>query len=450
MFNENELKAIFKDRTFSLYTLGCKVNQEEGEAIANLLSELGMQRLPFGEAADVCIINTCTVTGTADQKSRQHIRKAARQNPDSIIVATGCYAQISPEQAAAEDGVVLVVGTNDRPQLPALLAEALSAPKEYAEIKVSPTEEAYTYAEIGNHHAGGRRERAYIKIEDGCSQFCSYCIIPYARGPVKSRPVEAVIAEAESLIVAGYPEIVLTGIHTGAYGTDLSGAPDLAGLAAKLAALPGMKRLHLGSIEPLEVTDDLLKLMQENTNVCRHLHIPLQAPCDNTIKRMNRHYTTAMYRELVQKIREKLPDCVITTDIIVGFPSETAEEFAQGLDFLREVAFADMHIFPYSVRPGTPAAAMPQVPAAEKKRRAAETAKVKAELKQLAFDAWQGKKLSLLLEQQQNLQGKPHWVGHSSNYLPVGIIDDGSKNRGEIVEVEVCGQQGDWLLAKPV
>ena len=446
-YDDQEIRRLLGGRSFALYTLGCKVNQEEGEAIANLLTELGMRRQKISESNDVYIINTCTVTKTADSKSRQFIRRAINANPEAVVVAMGCYAQISTAEAAALDGVSLVLGTNDRDRLPELLASCLKQKAPQPIVQVSPALAATRYVEIGNRKPGGRRERAYIKIQDGCSQFCSYCIIPYARGPVKSRPAADILNEAAALIESGYPEIVLTGIHTGAYGVDLAEPIDLTALATRLVALPGMRRLHLGSIEPLEITDGLLELMRRYPNICRHLHIPVQAPCNRTLKAMNRHYTVEFYCDLIGKIRRLLPDCVITTDLIVGFPGETAAEFSAGLQILSELGLADVHVFPYSARPGTPAAAMPdQVNPTEKKRRAAAAAELKADLKAQCFAAQIGTEQEMLLEQRRSLNGQMYWLGHSKNYLPLALPDNGGYKRGLVLPVKVSSQLAEMLL----
>ena len=309
--------------TVALTTLGCKVNQFETETMEGLFKQRGYDIVPFGEAADVYVINTCSVTSLGESKSRQLIRRARRRNEAAVIAVTGCYAQVSPEEIRELEGV----------RVPA-------------------------------------RTRAFLKIEDGCRNFCSYCIIPYARGPVRSRKPQQIRREAEKLAAEGFLEIVLTGIHLGAYGEDLPGSVSLEDACREVLSIPGFRRLRLGSLESVELSEGLLSLMREEERFCAHLHLPVQAGSDAILRAMNRHYDTAEFARLIRRTEEAIPGLALSTDIIVGFPGETEELFRESLDFVERMNFSRMHVFPYSRRKGTPAAEMEgQVPEPVKKER---------------------------------------------------------------------------------
>lgn len=353
--------------TVALTTLGCKVNQFETETIAGLFRRAGYKTVPFAAPADVYVVNTCSVTMLGERKSRQLIRRARRQNEQALIVVTGCYAQLAPEVLAVLPGVKLVIGNQHRERIVELVAQA--AGQEKAISHVGNIMAADTFEDIPLFGAP-ERTRAFLKIQEGCENFCSFCIIPYARGPLRSRPLASVAREAGKLLAAGFREIVLTGIHLGAYGRDLAAGPTLAAAARRVLALQGLQRLRLGSLESVELSDELFALLREEPRFARHLHLPLQAGSDDILQAMRRHYDTATYEALLAKVREEVPGIAVSTDIIVGFPGETEEMFAAGLAFASRQGFARMHVFPYSRRPGTPAAAMPyQVPAAVIKER---------------------------------------------------------------------------------
>ena len=343
--------------TVSFMTLGCKVNQFETETIEGLFHRVGYQTVPFGEAADVCVINTCSVTALGEKKSRQIIRRARRENENAIIVATGCYAQLSPQELAKLDGVRLVVGTRDRARIVELVEQA--AREDGVIFDVGDIMAADSFEDIPLYDAP-TRTRAFLKIQEGCENFCTFCIIPYARGPLRSRPLESVRREAKKLIDAGFKEIVLTG---------------------EILALGGLSRLRLGSLESVELSDELFALLRDEPRLAKHLHLPLQAGSDAILHAMNRHYDTATFARLLENVRRNIPDVSITTDVIVGFPGETDALFEESLDFVSRMGFAKVHVFPYSRREGTPAARMEgQLPTAVKKERvrrmeeAAETA----------------------------------------------------------------------------
>ncbi len=429
------------NKTFAIYTLGCKVNQEESAALANVFVEHGWRQLPFGEAADVCIVNTCTVTQIAEKKSRNMLRRALAANPQAYVVGTGCYVQMKPQEAAAIAGLDLLLGANEKHLLFELAAAGAEQKGEPAGplVQVCPAAQACQYQELGNANSLTNRTRAFVKIEDGCNQFCSYCIVPHVRGPVRSRPLAAVLAEVRQLVAAGYQEIVLTGIHVGAWAADGLAFADL---VAAVAETPGLGRLRLGSVEPREVSPKLLQLAAENPVICPHFHIPLQAAADQILQLMGRDYDMAYYTGLVADIRRLLPAAAITTDIIAGFPGEDEAIFAAELEQVRRLAFADAHIFPYSRRPGTPAAEFAgQLPNAEKNRRAAELAAVVADSRR-AFRAArcaEGQNLRLLLEQQVEREGQVGMQGYTADYLPVFVPGLGLQTAGRFVQVRPVG-----------
>lgn len=442
-----------ENKRFAIYTLGCKVNQEESAAIANVFAEHGWQQVPFGEPAEVTVINTCTVTQIAEKKSRNLLRRAVAANPGTFIAATGCYVQMKPDEAAAISGVDLLLGANEKDEL-FKLAEAGAAQK-LADGRVAqrrqvlPAREVTAYREIGNLNSRTDRTRAFVKIEDGCNQFCTYCIVPYVRGPVRSRPKAAVLAEIAELVRDGYGEVVLTGIHTGAYGTDLGEGHAFADLVAEAAAIPGLQRLRLGSVEPHEITPQLIAQVAASKVICPHFHIPLQAAADTVLQAMGRTYDMAFYFDLVAQIRAAIPTAAITTDIIAGFPGETDELFAEGLANIGKLALADAHIFPYSRRAGTPAADLPgQVKNAEKNRRAAEIAHVVAAGRRAYRSGFIGSRIDFLAEREVERGGLVGLSGYTANYLPV--FAPGIKaNPGDMVSAVAIGlNDGDEVLVR--
>lgn len=434
------------EKTFAIYTLGCKVNQEESAALANVFVEHGWRQLAFGEPADVCIVNTCTVTQIAEKKSRNMLRRAVAANPAAFVAATGCYVQIKPEEAAAIYGIDLLVGANEKHRLFTLAsvgAERKAAAKAAGQlVQVSPAKSACVYQELGNNHSLTSRTRAFVKIEDGCNQFCSYCIVPYARGPVRSRPLQAVLAEITNLTAAGYQEIVLTGIHVGAWR---EGALGFADLVAAAAAAPGLSRLRLGSVEPREVSSRLLQLAAENPVICPHFHIPLQAAADSVLAAMRRDYDTAYYCRLVDELRRLLPEAALTTDMIAGFPGESEADFAAELALVERLAFADAHIFPYSRRPGTPAADFAgQLSNAEKNRRAARLSAAVAESRRRFRAARLGRLLRVLLEQPAEREGRPGMQGYTADYLPVFVPGATTEWSGRFVQAKALRLLNNW------
>lgn len=367
-----------KKKSVAFLTLGCKVNQIETQSMSELFRRAGYEIKQFGEDADIYVINTCSVTAVGEKKSRQQIRRAHRMNPEAVIAVTGCYAQLAPEDIAAIEGVGLVIGTKDRQNIVTLAEEAAAsyAQERRATSKVGNIRETHEFEELAidddvkGDIAPHQRTRAFIKIQEGCENFCTYCIIPYTRGPLRSRRLDSIRAEAKRLAEEGYREIVLTGIHLGAYGRDFGDGTTLADAVELILAEKSFARVRLSSLESVEVDERLLALMKEEPRLAPHLHLPLQAGSDEILRRMNRHYNTAEFIALAERLRSEVPSLALTTDIIVGFPGETEELFAETLKNAETIGFSKIHVFPYSVRPGTPAATMPnQVPEPVKKER---------------------------------------------------------------------------------
>jgi len=347
---------MIRVKKVAFYTLGCKVNQYETEAMLEMFKKDGYTQVDSEEFADVYVINTCTVTHMSDRKSRQYIRRMKKKNPDAIIAVVGCYSQVSPEEILEIEEVNLVMGTNERRQIVEEIKK-LDASKKAS--TVDDIMKVRAFEEIEINQANGRT-RAFMKIQDGCDRFCSYCIIPYARGgKVRSRDLESVVNEAKKLAHNGYTEIVLTGIHVASYGKDVKDAEvNLLSVIKAIDEIDGVKRIRLSSVEPILMTDEFIDTVSKMPKVCPHFHLSLQSGCDETLKRMNRRYTTEEYKEIVDKLREKMPEVAITTDVIVGFPGETNDEFNKTYEFLSDIKLSQMHVFKYSPRKGTPAATM--------------------------------------------------------------------------------------------
>ncbi|MDX9870830.1 MAG: tRNA (N(6)-L-threonylcarbamoyladenosine(37)-C(2))-methylthiotransferase MtaB [Clostridia bacterium] len=414
-------------RRAALATLGCKVNQNETAAMAALFAAAGYEVVEFTQEADIYVLNTCTVTHLADRKSRQLIRRCHKLNPDALIAVTGCYAQVAPQEVEKIEGVHLVVGNPGKKRIVELVEEARPG------LLPETLPEEDTFAEIASDTLT-ERARAYLKVQDGCEQYCAYCIIPYARGHLKSRTPDSALNEAGRLIDAGCREIVLTGIHLGLYGRDRGDGLTLEKLLAQLLPLSKDTRWRLSSLEPLELSAGILRQMQEYDNFCPHLHLPLQSGHDEILRAMNRPYTTGDYRQAAEKARAALPDIALTTDLIVGFPGETEQHFAATLEFIEEMAFSRMHIFKYSPRRGTPAATFPhQVPAGVKEERSRQARLLADKIEAQYAKRFHGKILQVLAEQQDHAG---IWEGHSENYLQV-YFDGNTIAKGEIVRVRL-------------
>ena len=357
-------------KSVAFTTLGCRVNQYDTDAMKGLFLQKNYEAVDFDEKADIYVINTCSVTNMGEKKSRQLIRKAKRQNEDAYIIVTGCYAQLAPDAIAAIDGVNLVIGTNNRGQIVELVEQLDSTERQINAVRDIMKESNFEELPLFGNESD--KSRAFMKIQEGCNNYCSFCIIPYTRGKLKSRKIDDIVNEAKRLVEHGYHEVVLTGIHLGNYGVELPGCPTLADVVKALLEISELYRIRFGSIESVEVSDELVELMATNKRVCPHLHLPLQAGSDHVLKLMKRHYHLQEYKDLIAHLRSKIKDLSITTDIIAGFPQETDEDFDETMNTVREIGFTHIHAFPYSKREGTPAAIMDdQVPEAVKKTRVA-------------------------------------------------------------------------------
>lgn len=408
-------------------TLGCKVNHYETEAMRELFARAGWEAVPFTETADVYVVNTCTVTQISDAKSRQLLSRAHRANPDALVVAVGCYAELSPETLAALDGVGLVIGTSGKKDVVTRVTEALE--RRAPNVLIVPHAEETAFEPLSA--VRDSRTRATLKIQDGCVNYCAYCVIPYARGPLRSRPLDEISAEVEALANEGYQEIVLTGIHLASYGRDL-GHGTLLDAIARASAPEGIKRVRLGSLEPLFVDGRVAKALSDNPKICRQFHLSLQSGSDAVLRRMNRRYTSAGYRAAVETLRKHMPDCAVTTDVIAGFCGETEAEHRETLAFCESMAFSRMHVFPFSVRAGTKAASMEgQLPKAVKEARAAELVALGKRLTKRYLASRVGAVVEVLCESGNE--------GYSGDYIRVRV----DAPEGEIVRVRLDGFTGE-------
>lgn len=400
----------------AIHTLGCKVNSYESEAMIELFKQKGYEEVPFKDIADVYVINTCTVTNTGDSKSRQMIRKAVRKNPEAVICVVGCYSQIAPEDIQNIEGVSVVLGTQFRNEIVDLVEQFQKDKKQI--VKVADVMRLRTFEDLNIDHFSNTR--AFLKIQDGCNNFCTYCIIPYARGRVRSRSPESVLKQAQELVDRGYYEIVLTGIHTAGYGEDLDHY-SFYDLLVDLIKIKGLKRLRISSIETSQIPDEMIDLIASSDIIVDHLHVPLQSGCDETLKRMNRKYNCEQYYQKLMKIKEKIPDIVFTTDVIVGFPGESEEEFEKTYQFIQKVGFTQLHVFPYSPRRGTPAAKMEnQIDERIKHERVNRLIDLSHQLNGTYAKSQIGQTLRVLFEKEEN----GFYVGHGDNYLLVKVQSD--------------------------
>ncbi|WP_127579797.1 tRNA (N(6)-L-threonylcarbamoyladenosine(37)-C(2))-methylthiotransferase MtaB [Paenibacillus koleovorans] len=420
--------------TVAFHTLGCKVNFYDTEAIWQLFKNDGYEQVDFEQTADVYVVNTCTVTNTGDKKSRQIIRRAIRRNPDAVVAVTGCYAQTSPAELLAIPGVDLVIGTQDRDKILPLIRNFEQDRKPINAVRNIMKTREFEELDVP---AFDDRTRAFLKIQEGCNNFCTFCIIPWSRGLMRSRKPDSVIKQAEMLVGAGYQEIVLTGIHTGGYGEDMEHY-SLADLLWDLDKVEGLKRIRISSIEASQINDRVIEVLNASPKMCRHLHIPLQSGDDRVLARMRRKYTTAEFGEKIRKIHEAMPGVAITTDVIVGFPGETEEMFREGVAFMEQMGFAEMHVFPYSKRTGTPAARMEdQVDEELKNERVHELIDL-SERMQLAYaERYVGQTLEVIPE--RTYKGAPDggWInGYSDNYLNV-VFEGAEELIGRVCEVRI-------------
>lgn len=429
----------------AFYTLGCKVNQADTASMENLFLRSGHQLGSFDGEADVYIINTCVVTNTGQRKSRQTIHRAIRKNPNALIVVTGCYPQTAAEEVKAIAGVDMIIGNQDRAQIVQLVEERLAHRQTDTLDAVHKLTASTTFEEMA---AGDitDKTRAFLKIQEGCNQFCTYCIIPYARGPLRSRSLEGIRTETQRLISAGFKEIVLIGIHLGCYGKENPDGPTLYDAVKTVLDVPGVQRLRLGSLESVEVEPRLLTLMQEDARFCRHLHLPLQSGCDKTLQAMHRPYTTAKFKTLLADIKNRVPDIAITTDVIAGFPGETEADFETTCKFAESCGFSKMHIFPFSARKGTPAEKFAgAVTEAVKKERADILGRIDETMHKAFLQAMVGQKTEVLFEQPA---GEDYFEGLTGNYQRVFVKSGGRNLGGEILPVKITAFDGKKLLGE--
>ena len=416
-------------QTAAFYTLGCKVNQYETEAMAELFEAAGYRIVPFAEPADIYVINTCTVTNLSDRKSRQIIRRGHKQNPQAKIIVCGCYAQTKPEEISKIDGVSLVCGTKDRNRL----LEFLNSLEGNQPLNtVTSIMDATVYEPMRLSSFSGRT-RAFLKIQEGCQQYCTYCIIPYARGKIRSRPEDEVLSEAKRLAKNGFREIVLTGIHLASYGKDL-GNTSLLSILQKLHRIEGIWRIRLGSLEPNGIDEQFITALPGLSKLCPHFHIALQSGSEAILRRMNRKYTKSAYQNFVESVRKCCQNAAITTDIMVGFPGETDEEFTESLAFVEQIGFSQIHVFPYSRREGTPAASYPnQVPDSVKEERAKRMLALANRSHEAYLNSFVGQELEVLFER-KTTDGL--WEGHSPNYIKV-FVESGKQLENMVYPVGI-------------
>ena len=454
-------------KSVAFHNLGCKVNSYEIDVMQQMLQEKGYNIVPFDDVADIYIINTCTVTNIADRKSRQMLHRAKQKNPNAIVVAVGCYVQTGKEDVEKDECIDLAIGNNRKKDLAEILAEYLQEhDKTLHDTTVIDINNTYEYEEMTLKQTA-EHTRAYIKIQDGCNQFCSYCVIPYARGRVRSRRAEDIIAEIEGIVKAGYREVVLTGIHISSYGIDFeeeawkqgksvevhrteerrdySGSSKLIDLIERIHDIEGLERIRLGSLEPRIVTEETAKRLAALPKICPHFHLSLQSGCDETLKRMNRHYSAGEYFQSVEILREQFDHPAITTDVIVGFPGETEEEFAETEAFLKKVGFYEMHIFKYSKRAGTRAAVMPdQVPDQIKTVRSNTLLTLEREQSRAFRSRYIGEWVEVLLEEEKTIDGRTYWLGHTKDYVKVAV--PGALASNSFVKCEIEDFLNDEIL----
>ncbi len=427
----------------AFYTLGCKVNQYETEAMTESFENAGYEIVDYSEFADVYIINTCTVTNMGDRKSRQIIRRAREKNPEALVAVVGCYSQIAPGEVLEIPEVSLVVGTDERSRMVELVEYAMEKEEKLNMVNDIMKVKEFEEMSIKSYKS---RTRAFLKIQEGCDQYCTYCIIPYARGHIRSRKPDSIIAEVKELAENGFREIVLTGIHVASYGKDL-GNTSLIDIIEKVHEIDGIRRIRMSSVDPNVMTDGFIERLSRLPKICGHFHLSLQSGCDETLKRMNRKYTTGEYRRVVKKLREVFADVAITTDLIVGFPGETEEEFQKTVDFVEEIAFSAMHVFKYSQRTGTPAAKYenqikPQVKDSRSKVITAIAQKNEEKFKK----AFIGRSKPVLYEQPFDGQ-KSLFEGLTDNYIRV-VSESQEDIKGKIIETVLAELKEDYMTGR--
>ncbi len=428
--------------SFNIITLGCKVNQYESEAVEELFLQKGYQKK--STRADIYVINTCTVTNMSDRKSRQMISRARRDNPDSVIAVMGCYSQVKPEEVAGIDGVDIVLGSRNKESVVELCEDILQN-KSVSDKIIAPSEtKSFEELQISNQT---EMTRAYLKIQDGCNMYCSYCLIPYARGNIVSRDIKDIADESKRLAANGFKEIVLTGIHVSSFGKDLDEDISLIDAIEEVSKVDGIERIRLSSMEPRHITRDFLERMKATGKACDHFHLSLQSGSDDILKTMNRKYDTSIFKEKIELIRDVFPNAGLTTDIIVGFPGESEQNHKQTMDFVKDINFAKTHLFKYSPREGTRAAKMGgQINGNIKKDRLHDLEKIEEKNRIGFLEKQLGETLSVLIESKSDLEG--YSGGYSTNYLKVNVKEDVSANT--IVDVRITGIRDDELIGEVI
>ncbi len=425
----------------AFYTLGCKVNQYETEVMREAFEKLGFNTVNDNESFDILVINSCTVTAESDRKTRQAVRRFRKNNPHAVIVLTGCMVQAFSSDAKALTDADIIMGNKDVKKIADAVTEFLDNKTPFFEVSPHKQNELFNTPSIESF---AERTRAYMKIQDGCDRFCTYCIIPTARGWLRSKPLCEISAEAEKLAQNGYSEVVLVGINLTSYGKDKNNEFNICDAVEAVSKIDSIRRIRLGSLEPDHITDQMLMRLKAVDKFCPQFHLSLQSGCDETLKRMNRHYDTAFYRDLVNRIRNTFPDAAITTDIMVGFAGETEEEFSKSLAFAKEIGFAKAHIFAYSRRSGTMAYNMPnQITRAEKSRRSREMIKATLQTEQAFINSYIGKTVEVLFETEEN----GFAVGYTKNYLRVKVKSD-NPHTGEILKIKLLSAESDYLIGK--
>ena len=431
----------------ALHNLGCKVNAYETEAMQQMLEAAGYEIVPFEPGADIYVINTCSVTNIADRKSRQMLHKAKKMNPDAIVVAAGCYVQADTKKAEADASIDIIIGNNKKQELIPILESYRTGHQKTTEcVDINHTKE-YENLEIDRTE---EHTRAYLKVQDGCNQFCTYCIIPYARGRIRSKKTEDVVNEVKRLAASGCQEVVLTGIHLSSYGKERpEDQENLLTLIQAVHQVDGIERIRLGSLEPGIITEEFAAAISSLPKVCPHFHLSLQSGCTTTLKRMNRRYTAEEYREKCAILRKYYPAPALTTDVITGFPGETEEEFEESRSFVDSIHFYETHIFPYSKREGTKAAGMPdQLTEQVKKERSRILIALGKEHQREYMEQFLGQEKEVLFEEQQTVEGQEYWTGHTMEYLKIAVIsEENLENKRVMVQLrEMIGQ--DLILAE--
>ena len=426
----------------SFYTLGCKVNQYETNGMIQAFLEKGYELVDFSKEADIYVINTCTVTSISDKKSRQMIRRTKQLNPNAIVVAVGCYAQVAKDRLEEIKDIDLILGINEKTEIVKYVEEELKSKKtnEYISDVMNQKE----FVDFGSVNYTDKN-RVAIKVQDGCNQFCTYCIIPFARGRIRSRKIESVKNEVEALAEKGIKEIVVTGIHVASYGKDLKEDIGLIDLLEELNKIDGIERIRLSSLEPTLITENFVKRLSKLEKICDHFHLSLQSGCDDTLKRMNRHYNTVQFKEATKLLRSVYPNVALTTDVIVGFPGETEEEFNKTYSFLQDINFYKMHIFKYSQRHGTKAEKMPnQVDGKIKEERSRKLIELSDRNEKEQNKEYLNKKLKVLIEELED----DYYKGHTTNYIMVKIKKDMENLQNKIVEARIIDCEGIELIGK--